>query len=274
MAVKSIRTVKKVKKKSEFFENLKQPASLNYLLVAVVGFVIFAFVLSSRGNDLVMLLCGVLAIAGLLLRWSYVPIVIMFFTTYVYFDPGLQGLISLISFDRWSKNYSATNYFEWDMLVAGIAFVAYLMGHFRFISLTQHWMPEDVNPWANPNSEKIKRPFSLATAEELKNALQTLFLGAAIGTLACWLIVRFHPTYWNQVLSPAGSLFLTGLLLVTIFFGLGTALLQYLHWQRMSVAEARMILRDTAYHEVRRETNRQFRWITWYRNKQKRKNNK
>jgi hypothetical protein len=249
------------------FRKLRDPAALNYLVVAGAGLLVYGLIMMARGNDIGAIIAVLLALPGILARWTAAPVLILLMTTYLLIDPGFYNLVAWVTggprfFGRTGGGFDL----EDVLLAAGL--LAYTLGHFRLTSLIHQGMPNE--PTAQRPTDPAnppRRPPHLVGPDELP---RTLIVGGCcvIGGQLAWTILVLV----ERAGRPRPADFTTGtarLLLLAWVFGLAlmvaSAALVYLRANRMTQAEAAMALRDEFFLENRRETDRLQRWRRWFK---------
>ena len=69
--------------------------------MAGAGLLVYGMVMMARGNEAGALLAVLLAIPGILARWTAAPVLILLLTTYLLIDPGAGNLIGWFTGSRW-----------------------------------------------------------------------------------------------------------------------------------------------------------------------------
>ncbi|CAN5324335.1 hypothetical protein BH11PLA2_BH11PLA2_00950 [soil metagenome] len=248
---------------------LFEPALRGYLLAAMASLlVIFAVkfedgALAAAG---VPVLCG---IAGLLLRWTAMPVIFTITLCYfILFPVGIPtaGFSRLILRD--------THFRPEDMLLAA-AVLVYLFTQFRIFSLNQQAIPKLIHSDAVP-----RRETATIQTGELPRMLITAAVAVIIGQVL-WLLLtnleyhfgdgpllRFKPSAGDllrRLVPPStqSSEMNRGLLLASggMFFAVVISFV-YWYWRiaTLNANEARLILLDQAWREDRREYARLETW--------------
>lgn len=249
------------------FRRLAEPRVLNHLIMTAAGFATYALLFASNGNDLGAAVAFVLAVAGILLRWTAAPILILLFTAYLHIDPGFGNLLGQVTGSRWFWQRTSAVFQLEDLLLAG-GFLVYVIGHYRLAGMLHQAMPDEPTvrrdvDMANPP----KRPTEIIADDEWVRAL-VVAAGCLVGGQAAWLAIRAVVAR----LDSSRSEFSEGTLRLILFTWLVVvglcavaAILVYARTLRMSRHEAKLILRDQFFHETRRETDRLHRWRQWFK---------
>lgn len=249
------------------FQRLRPPAALNYLVLVGAGLLVYGLIMMARGNDVGALLAVLLAIPGILARWTAAPILVLLLTTYLVIDPGFMNLIGWITGSTWLFPRPTGGFDLEDVLLAA-GLLAYAIGHYRLTAMVHQGMPNEPTAQRGTDPANPPRcPAELAGPDELP---QTLIAGGCcliVGQLA-WTVLSQVEKAGRPRLSDfsAGS---TRFILVVWVTGLAmmlaAAALVYLRGNRMTQAEAALVLRDEFFHEERRETDRLQRWRKWFK---------
>ncbi len=249
------------------FNRLRPAAALNYLIMTGTGLVIYGMIMFGKGNDAGALIAILLAIPGILARWTISPILVLLLTVYMMIDPGFLCIVSRFSGTRWFPPRVDGGFSIEDMMLA-TALLAYVIGHFRLTAIIHQSMPDDPtirrdrDP-ANPP----RRPAEMIPQSELPRTLMV-----AVGCVAAGQIVWLLILWVDRIGRPGDAQLTTGtsrFLLVAWLSGLSlmlvSAALIYLRSARMTRTEAALVLRDEFFQENRRETDRLQRWRKWYK---------
>jgi hypothetical protein len=218
-----------------------------------------------QGNDMGALLAILVAVPGILARWTAAPVLILLLTTYLIIDPGFNNLIGALTGLPWFTPRQPSGFDPENVLLAA-ALLAYVIGHFRLTSLLHQGMPAE--PTAQSDKDPLqppRRPTALVGPDELSRTLM-VGVGCVVAGQVLWAVVAL--VEWAtrpSVFTPGTARFLvvawaTGLALLV-----ASAALVYLRSARMSRREAALVLRDEFFQENRRETDRVQRWRKWYK---------
>ena len=255
------------KPRDTVFQRLRAPANLNYLVLTAAGLLVYFLVMGQTDNDIGALIAILIAIPGVLARWVMAPALVLAVTTYSRIDPGFMNTFRLWSDRRWSVSRTPSGFSAEDAILAA-SLLAYVIGHYRLTSLVHQGMPEDRGFRGDREAAKPPaRPADTAARDELP---KVLFVGAGcvvVGQVV-WLILTAVERAQRPHVFAAGTARL--LLVVWVVGGglmLAAAALVYMRAARMSGREAALVLRDTHFHESRRETDRIHRWRQWFKAK-------
>jgi hypothetical protein len=247
------------------FARLREPAALNYFVMTGAGLIVYGMIMMGRGNDAGALIAVLLAVPGILARWTASPILILLLTAYLLIDPGFLNLIGIASGSRWFTPRIGTGFNLEDVILAA-ALLAYAIGHFRLTSIIHQGMPDE--PTSRKERDPLnppRRPAGLVSAEELPRTLM-LAGGCVVAAQAAWFALVLVERSGRPAAFTPGT---TRLLIVAWVTGLAlmvvSAALVYLRSARMTRNEAALVLRDEFFQENRRETDRLQRWRKWYK---------
>jgi hypothetical protein len=247
------------------FARLREPAALNYLVMTGAGLLVYGMIMMGRGNDAGALLAVLLAIPGILARWTASPILILLLTTYLLIDPGFLNLIGMVSGSRWFTPRVGSGFNLEDVILAA-ALLAYVIGHFRLTAILHQGMPDE--PTARRERDPLnppKRPAGLVGADELPWTL-AIAGGCVVAAQAVWLVlVLVERAGRPAIFTPGTARFLIVAWVTGLVLMVASAALVYLRSARMSRQEAALVLRDEFFQENRRETDRLQRWRKWYK---------
>jgi hypothetical protein len=249
------------------FHRLKHPAALNYLVLTGAGLLVYSLIMVTMDNVVGVLLALLLAVPGVLARWTSAPMLILLLTMYLMIDPGFNNVIGLfVGYPWFFPRVSGAFSLEDVLLAAGL--LAYSIGHFRLTSILHQGMPDD--PKAGESRDPSRPPRRDAAQIDPDELPHILIIGAGCvvaGQLGWWGMVLVERLTRTQpaIFTVGTSRFLlvvwgTGLALMAV-----SAALVYLRSSRMTREEASLILRDEFFQENRRETDRLQRWRKWYK---------
>ncbi len=259
------------KDRFQFVMRYAAPAPLGYLVMAGAGLLVYFFLMTSRGGDILAIIAILFALLGLFAKMTGAPIILLLLTTYALLDPGFFSVTNFIGTGQWSSFVFDGGYSIEDGLLA-MAVLAYLVGHYRLNALLREAMPKDPSVRREVfMPEPVSRPLTQVGPEELPRILIVGGVCVIVGQLG-WLAVTLAERAMRPHTLTTGSGRAMALL-----WGLGSllmiasAVLTYLRMSRMTPAEASMVVRDEAFHETRRETDRVERWRKWFKAKMSRK---
>lgn len=249
------------------WQRLRPPAAVNYLVLTGAGLLVYGFIMMARGNDVGALLAILIALPGVLARWTAAPVLVLLLTTYLMIDPGFINIIGMISGGHWFSPGRQEGFDLEDVLLAA-GLLAYTVGHFRLTSMVHQGMP--VDPTVQRTSDPAnppRYPAELAGPDELPRTLVVggccVILGEVVWVVLSLIEKAGRPREAEITFGSARFLlfvWVTGLALLV-----ASAAVVYLSGNRMSPAEASLVLRDEFFQEGRRETDRLQRWRKWFK---------
>lgn len=255
-----------------FFEQFQVPAVRTYIFIGLGALLIYFTVMSERAGDLGTLLTIVIAVPGLINRWIISPILFLILATYLLFDPNFGNLIEAM--DGYRRSYygsrsSPSTFDPQDLLLAG-CILAYMMAHYRLMSLVHKSMPDDPAPRrkGQPEPDTPRRPSRLFAERELGILLASA-IGSVIFAMVLWQFIVGYESGWR--LGGTWGFSRTFARFVVFLWSVGTGVVlvgvvfRYLALRSMSWFEARLIVQDLFYLETRREQERIYRWGLWAR---------
>jgi len=218
----------------------------NYELFALAALAVLALTLLQRGYGALCLLPLLPGVLGIWQRWGLAPIIL------------LLGLLFQL-FDRWIVGWTAQR--GWDLadLLQAAAVLGYAAAQYRLLGLTQSLIPPD----PRVRQRLIDKPAQRAVPAQEVARLLTAVAGWSVLAVVAWTSL---PDDWNDLGLPAA---LWRLLLLLWLLGVGlylaAGLFNYLGRERMTPAEAMLILQDQLWAEHRGEQRRGARWLAWSR---------
>src|SRR5204862_3489228 len=120
------------------------------------GLLVYGMIMLGRGNDAGALLAVLLAIPGILARWTASPILVLLLTTYLVIDPGFMSLIGWVSGSVWFTPRTGGGGFNLEDVILAAALLAYVIGHFRLTSILHQGMPDE--PTARKERDPLNPP--------------------------------------------------------------------------------------------------------------------
>ncbi len=254
------------------------PRVRNYVFAGFAAIAMMFVILFSFGSLPGAAMIVLLGVAGLLLRWTGTPpLVLMILFWFLAFPYGLPP--------GYEDRYEIVNgrFRIADMMLV-FSVLVYVACHYRVLGLSHQALPFD-GPTKRKGEKPYRRPVDVIRAGELARLL--MFAGGAVlvGQFV-WLFVtiveadpgsfvplKFAEQGWsvtrrnepNDRLSAGVSRFivLTGLLFFTVL--LARLIFGYWRLRQMGPVEARIILQDEGWNEARREQMRIEKWRSWAR---------
>jgi hypothetical protein len=254
----------------------------NYTVVSVFALVVVLSVLLHEGRPLV---------------WSLLPVLVGLIAVTTHWRAGpplmLVTLTSLLVMNKDGSN--PVQYVQQQFLLVGpsvglpprpldfadaalcVATLAYVVAHYRVISLVAHVFPPDPRRREWPGRKRPNRPSvveqprsaGLVEPRELTGFLLGLPVCTGLAFLACFNLWYETPAAFNR--SPGiwrGLVLVCALTLVT---ALVSAILRYLGQLQSTVEENQLFLQDQLWRETRREQSRLNRWLGWARRRGQRR---
>ena len=221
------------------FQRLRDQAAMNYLVMAMAGLLVYAMIQLGHDNMTAAVVAILLAIPGILARWTASPVLILLLTIFVAIDPGFYGVINLATDGSW-YNPMRTSGFTVDQLLLAAALLAYFVGHFRLTSIVFQSMPEDptIRHDADP-SRPPRLPSELIGPAEMPRTLAVAAGCAIVGPLMWAAVVAIErierPN--DSDLSLGGSRFVLVTWLLGLALLIASAALVYMRSARMTRAE-------------------------------------
>jgi hypothetical protein len=254
-------------KMPRFLRRYMEPALLNYLVLTAAGLLIYFLAMASKGNTIGAILAVVLAIPGVLARWVISPTLVLLLTVYMLYDPGFFGVINFIGTGRWQVFPDGPG-FDLMNAVLAASLLAYFIGHYRLNALLHAGIANDPTPRRPLHLvQRATRPVATVPPDELPKVLVAA-AACLLGGQLLWYVLAGLERLSRPHAYNAGT---TRLMLFGWLLGGGLLLLSVLlsYWRHATMTrhEADMILRDTAFHEMRRETDRLQRWRRWFKDR-------
>jgi hypothetical protein len=249
------------------FQRLRSPAALNYLIMTGAGLMVYGMIMVGMGNDIGAIVAILLAIPGVLARWTAAPVLVLLLTIYLMVDPGFMWFVSFMSRSPWILPREPDSFSLNDLLLA-TGLLAYAIGHFRLTSIIHQSMPED--PTVRRDRDPVRpprRPAEVVAPEELPRTLMVAG-GCVVVGQAAWLLIVLMERFGRSntsVFTVGTSRFMLVAWIVGLAIMIVSAALIYMRSARMTRAEAALSLRNEFFQENRRETDRLLRWRKWYK---------
>lgn len=246
---------------------LRPPAAINYLVLAGAGLLVYGFIMMARGNDVGALLAILIAVPGILARWTAAPVLILLLTAYLTIDPGFLNLIGMVTGSPWFYPRPPGGFDLEDILLAA-GLLAYTIGHFRLTAMVHQGMPADptVQRVSDPATPP-RYPAELTGPDELPRTLVVGGCCVILGEIA-WVILSLIEESgrpWAARITTGSARFLLVAWVIGLGMMIASAAVVYLRGNRMTPVEASLVLRDEFFQEDRRETDRLQRWRKWFK---------
>lgn len=249
------------------FQQLRTQANVNYLILAATGLFVYFLLMSGKGNDTGALIALLIAIPGILARWTAAPILVLLLSIFMLIDPGFMNSINFVTGGRRMFFGTPSGFRIEDGLLAA-AMLAYSVGHYRLTAIVTQAMPLDRG--FRGDREPVKppaRPADSVPGDELPRFLFVLALCVVVGQLIWSLLIYLERSARPQPFPVGVNRMMILVWVAGIVVMLTSGIVIYLRSMRMSRAEAEMRLRDTHFHETLRETDRLHRWRQWFKQK-------
>src|SRR5262245_45139901 len=260
---------------------VRNPAVRSYLYAAVAALAMIFVILFLNGSDIGAVMIVLLGCAGLLLRWTAVPIFVLVVLCYFQLfpfgvpDAGVESPFQV-----------RDTHFQVADAVLVMAALVYVRSHYRILGLVHESMPCET-VFRAKNDPPTRRPASHIAAGELGWMLAIAGAIVVIGQVVWWLVnaLEFTPTedfplHWiehgdriptRRQAKPPGE-FNPGtnrffMLLGLLFFGTLLVRLIFGYWRlrMMTPPEGAMVLVDTSWGDSHRERVRVEKWRIWGR---------
>lgn len=239
-------------------ELLAHPAVRNYRLFCLASLFLLVMCLVDRGLEWWGLVPALIGWSTLLMRYSHGPALVLL---------SLVGLLGMPD-PRSHWNSGGWPRFQTPTLmdlVLCVAVLAYVLGHYRWLSLTRHIFPTDAR---RSRAGVVRRSADLVRAGEMA------LLGAA---LPVW--VGLAVVVWTWMMEDVPSLgmsrelwrvlrFAWAILTVLAVTGIVTS---YLRRATATPEESLLYLQDQCWRQTRRQQGSLNRWLTWARLRAQRK---
>ena len=228
------------------------PAVRNYMLFCLAALFLTVLCLADRGLEWWGLVPALIGCLALLTNWSHGPPLVLV---------SLAGLLGL------PRSRSSWNYAGWPRyqtpalmdLVLCVAVLAYVLGHYRLLSLMRSIFPANSR---RPRVDAPRRSADLVNAWEmaLLGFVLPLWVGLAV-VVWTWMMEGVPPLgirrEWWRVLRLAWAV-----LAVLATTGIVTG---YLRLATATPEESLLYLQDQCWRHTRGEQSRLNRWLTWAR---------
>lgn len=236
------------------------PAVRNYMLLCLSALFLLVVCLADRGLEWWCLVPALIGCLALMTHWSQGPPLVLL---------SLTGLLVLA--DRRSRG----GYTDWSRLqtpalmdlVLCIAVLAYVIGHYRLLSLMRNIFP--LIPRRPLGDVSQRRSADLVTGREiaLLGLMLPLWTGLSFMVWAMELMDLVTPSARQIETTPSLDLprelgFVWAGLAVLAAAG---TLAGYLRWITATPEDSLLYLQDQCWRLTRREQSSLNRWLTWAR---------
>jgi hypothetical protein len=253
---------------------------LNYTLFCLAALFLMVVCLAERGLDWWCLVPSLIGGLTLLTNWNHGPPMVLL---------SLAGLLGMTSprtrgnnWPGWSHRQTPT---LMDVLLC-FAVLAYVLGHYRLLSLMRHIFPPD------PRRPKPERDEGTLRSKEKDRMLDSsskrspdLVDGWEMALLGCALPVwvGLAVSVWARVLgsaiwgeTPLGVPLAMWRALQIVWASLAVlaaagTVAGYVRWRSATPDESLLYLQDQLWRQTRREQSSLNRWLTWARLRAQRK---
>jgi hypothetical protein len=235
------------------------PAVRSYLLICFAALFVVVPCLAERGLEWWCLMPASIGCLTLLAKWNHGPPLVLLSLA------GLLGMPAsgyLYRQPRWSR-YQTPSTMDFFLCAAVLA---YVLAHFRFLSLTNRIFP--ANSRQRDADALSRRSADLVALWEmaLLPLVLPLFLGLAV-MLWSWLMDGTPPleapaTLWRM---------LQLVWLALVFLATAGGVAHYLRRSTATPEESLLYLQDQLWRHTRREQGTIHRWLTWRRERARKK---
>lgn len=239
-------------------ERLMTPGLRNYLFLGVAAMLLDTVMFASRSALAGGLIAALLALPGLLLRWTFAPLLVVlvaFWFTLAPFGapPRPMDTAPLDDLSDVTK------------VLMPMSLLAYLIAQYRLSGVVGQVATGEVTPVARPGApaaeEPIRRPAALVDDGEMGTIALSGVVFGLVGT-ALWFLLY---GVWREGSAATNFTRLMAVLWTLAGVGLAAwAVVGYLRWRGMSGAEGSLYLRDQLWQETRREAERLENWKAWH----------
>lgn len=258
-------------------ELFRHPGVQNYVLAALVSLVIVFGTLYIRGSIVGGIVVVLFGTAGLFLRWTAAPVLMLLLTTYFELFPAGKPLLG--SDDPWGPR---RNSFRIEDMLLTMGLLVYVASQYRLFGILVQALPsENEGTTTGDANQPIRRPTTAISIVEFPKMIWlaaiavfaaqitwgflVFFQVETEGSFSVKYVRHFLPETAAQenALHSAASRFV---LLSAIVLGISVIAHVVLWYHRMRVLtpdEAKMIVLDTAWNESRREYARVASWQAW-----------
>lgn len=243
----------------------RHPAVRNYLLFCLAALFLQIVCLAERGLDWWAVVPAWIGGVSLLARWSLGPPLVLL---------SLTGLLLAQARLRWSAAFWMRERVPSLLdLILCAAVLAYIMGHYRLLSLQRHIFPMDARqpPGRGVAASARRRSADLVNGWELALLVLALPLWTGLAVLIWgWTMGESWPPGGAGEVDRLLWIIWVGLAVVA---ALGTAA-AYLRQANATPEESLLYLQDQLWRQTRREQGSLNRWLAWARLRVQRKREK
>lgn len=253
----------------------RNAAARNYLFVGLTSLLIVAAVMFVRGGGSLpaAVIPALIGAAGLLMRWSAVPVIALFVLAYFIVMP--------FGIPMSSPNDIPGSAFRLLDIILVAAVLAYFGSQYRLLSLTRQAMPYD-GPTRPRGTSPNLRPASIVADDEFSRMFWALGACVLFGQVLWVVIASFQLdflsvpplTFHSDVFAQPRGRFGEGshstsqrFLMFVLIVGAASLVagLMFWYWRlsQWTRAEGAMILLDARWRDGRREFSRQEKWRAW-----------
>jgi hypothetical protein len=251
-----------------YFARLFDPRVRGYLVTVVAALAVVFVALFQKGQLIAAVVPLLLAVAGLALRWTGVPLLVVVMVCYLLVFP--MG----VPVRGYSFAFVPSSYFLLTDLLFVPAVLCYVVAQYRLFGLTESAAPSD-KPRAHRESAgpPLRRPADAIGGTEPQWLFAGIALAVLVGQLLWFALTklefdlgRFPPVRAADrgPASPASRF-----IVFALGFGLAAGIARFAFWclrlYRLSPTEARLVVVDAGWQEIRRESARQETWRAWGR---------
>lgn len=242
------------------------PAVRNYRMLCLSALFLIVVCLADRGLDWWCFVPALLGSLALLAHWNHGPPLVLM---------SLAALLGAAGqFSRWNRGGDSLFQKPTLMdLVLCIAVLAYVLGHYRLLSLMRNIFPHDVRERKRDPSQR--RCADLVTRREMAFLGFALPLWTGLSVLIWALEVAdlsippgMEPDSEQSLYLPRELGFVWASLAMVAAVGVMAG---YLRWTTATPEEQLVYLQDQCWRHTRREQSILNRWLMWARLRAQRK---
>ncbi len=239
------------------------PAVRNYMLWCLAALFLVVVCLAGRGLEWWCLVPALIGCLSLLMNWNHGPPLVLLSLAVLQAIPGSRAHGSYWGWSRF-QTPTATDF------VLCLAVLAYVVGHYRLLSLMRHIFPLDSRrPRAGADADPARRRSAdLVTPWEMALLGLALPVWAGLAVMVwTWMMegvppLDMRPEVWRVLRIAWIALALTAA--TGIVAG-------YLRRTMATPEESLLYLQDELWRQTRREQSILNRWLTWARLRAQRK---